>query len=70
MLGPSPPDQDGGTAKRRQGENEGTEQALAAFEVGWSVASICQCADGAGIYVSALDGDIRARPFLSLLACS
>ncbi|TDL30025.1 WD40 repeat-like protein [Rickenella mellea] len=50
---------DDGTVKIWEGGEEGGKQAVAVFEVGCPVTSVCWSADGASVFVGALDNEIH-----------
>jgi len=50
---------DDGTVKIWEGGEEPGKQAIASFEIGCPVTSVCWSADGANVYVGALDNEIH-----------
>lgn len=50
---------DDGTVKIWEGGEEGGKQAVATFEIGCPVTSVCWSADGSNVYVGALDNEIH-----------
>jgi Prp8 binding protein len=62
---------DDGTVKIWEGGEEGKKQAVASFEIGCPVTSVCWSADGQNVYIGALDNEIhvsRHSFILSLIA--
>jgi Prp8 binding protein len=49
-----------------EGGDDGGKQAVATFDVGCPATAVCWSADGANVYVGALDNDIHVRPVHSL----
>lgn len=52
---------DDGTVKIWEGGEEGGKQAVATFEIGCPVTSVCWSADGSNVYIGALDNEIHVR---------
>ncbi|PBK67092.1 WD40 repeat-like protein [Armillaria solidipes] len=50
---------DDGTVKIWEGGEEGGKQAVATFDIGCPVTSVCWGADGANVYIGALDNEIH-----------
>jgi Prp8 binding protein len=50
---------DDGTVKIWEGGHDGSKQSVATFEIGCPVTSVCWSADGANVYVGALDNEIH-----------
>jgi Prp8 binding protein len=60
---------DDGTVKIWEGGEDGRKHSVASFEIGCPVTSVCWSADGANVYIGALDNEIHVRhfPFPSIL---
>lgn len=54
---------DDGTVKIWEGGEEGGKQAVATFDIGCPVTSVCWGADGANVYIGALDNEIHVSAF-------
>jgi Prp8 binding protein len=52
---------DDGTVKIWEGGYEGGKHAVASFEIGCPVTSVCWSVDGANVYIGALDNEIHVR---------
>jgi WD40 repeat protein len=64
---------DDGTVKIWEGGEDAGKQAVATFEVGCPVTSVCWSADGNSVYIGAIDNEVHVRPhvqFLSILPFS
>lgn len=59
---------DDGTVKVWEGGHEASKQAVATFELGCPVTAVCWSADGASLYIGALDNEIHVRTCLSISA--
>lgn len=55
---------DDGTVKIWEGGEEGGKQAVATFEIGCPVTSVCWSADGSNVYIGALDNEIHVSQIL------
>lgn len=53
---------DDGTVKIWEGGEDAGKHAVATFEIGCPVTSVCWSADGANVYIGALDNEIHVRP--------
>lgn len=53
-----------------EGGDEGGKQAVATFDVGCPVTSVCWSADGSTVYAGALDNEIHVRLSFSLFCTS
>lgn len=55
---------DDGTVKIWEGGEDAGKQSVATFEIGCPVTSVCWSADGANVYIGALDNEIHVRALL------
>ena len=58
---------DDGTVKIWEGGEEGRKSAVGTFEIGCPVTSVCWSADGQNVYIGALDNEIHASRYYSLI---
>lgn len=54
---------DDGTVKVWEGGEEANKTPVATFEVGCPVTAVCWSADGANVYVGAIDNEIHVQSF-------
>lgn len=54
---------DDGVVKIWEGGEDAGKHAVTTFEIGCPVTSVCWSADGANVYIGALDNEIHVRPF-------